>query len=466
VLDLGPSLPSDAECRRWLGEPVKAVVLSTSSFLSNKRGFPVLPRRHQELLLLLLKSNVQLLLRGEALHAGAPASLGDGDGDGDSQMPPTERGAEAAPPPPPPAHPLAVYWEYLAYLFAKLEPLSDQERLEAGYRDYLQAPLQPLMDNLESQTYETFEKDHTKYSTYEEAVFCALQDLAAPTPAQAGEAVVVMVVGAGRGPLVSASLRAGVRAGRALRVYAVEKNPNALVHLRALHARERWGGAVTLVAHDMRTWAAPESAQIMVSELLGSFGDNELSPECLDGAQRFLAVGGVCIPQSYTSFLAPVTASKLWNDVKAHGDLAHFETPYVVKLHRVAPLSEALPVFTFRHPNTEQPVDNTRALSLRFQRAADAPGQLMHGFAGYFDAVLYKHVHLSIFPPTATANMFSWFPIFFPLRAPVHVPAGAAVEASLWRCGDGAKVWYEWAATVPQATAVHNPNGRSYFVGL
>jgi protein arginine N-methyltransferase 5 len=26
----------------------------------------------------------------------------------------------------------------------------------------------------------------------------------------------------------------------------------------------------------------------MVSELLGSFGDNELSPECLDGAQRYL----------------------------------------------------------------------------------------------------------------------------------------------------------------------------------
>lgn len=29
-------------------------------------------------------------------------------------------------------------------------------------------------------------------------------------------------------------------------------------------------------------------ADILVSELLGSFGDNELSPECLDGAQRFL----------------------------------------------------------------------------------------------------------------------------------------------------------------------------------
>ncbi len=29
-------------------------------------------------------------------------------------------------------------------------------------------------------------------------------------------------------------------------------------------------------------------ADIIVSELLGSFGDNELSPECLDGVQKFL----------------------------------------------------------------------------------------------------------------------------------------------------------------------------------
>jgi protein arginine N-methyltransferase 5 len=41
----------------------------------------------------------------------------------------------------------------------------------------------------------------------------------------------------------------------------------------------------------MRSWVAPEPADILVSELLGSFGDNELSPECLDGAQRFLAPG-------------------------------------------------------------------------------------------------------------------------------------------------------------------------------
>ena len=44
-----------------------------------------------------------------------------------------------------------------------------------------QAPLQPLQDNLESQTYETFEKDGTKYAQYQAAVHAALLDRPAPS---------------------------------------------------------------------------------------------------------------------------------------------------------------------------------------------------------------------------------------------------------------------------------------------
>lgn len=54
------------------------------------------------------------------------------------------------------------------------------------------------------------------------------------------------------------------------------------------HKEELFGDQVTIVSSDMREWKAPELADIIVSELLGSFGDNELSPECLDGAQKFL----------------------------------------------------------------------------------------------------------------------------------------------------------------------------------
>ena len=42
------------------------------------------------------------------------------------------------------------------------------------------------------------------------------------------------------------------------------------------------------VPGDMREWRAPVMADLLVSELLGSWGDNELSPECLDGAQSYL----------------------------------------------------------------------------------------------------------------------------------------------------------------------------------
>lgn len=52
----------------------------------------------------------------------------------------------------------------------------------------------------------------------------------------------------------------------------------------------------------------------------------------------------------------------------------------------------------------------------------------------------YGSVHLSTHPPTHTPNMFSWFPIYFPLKEPVRVAAGEPVEAHLWRCGANHKV--------------------------
>jgi len=156
-------------------------------------------------------------------------------------------------------------------------------------------------------SYETFEKDPIKYRNYEWAV----RDALLKHPVE--RTVVIMVVGAGRGPLVQASLRASISAGRRVRVFAVEKNPNAVNTLRNLHLDERWGDRVTIVSSDMRVWKAPEKADILVSELLGSFGDNELSPECLDGAQSFLKRDtGISIPSDSMSYLEPIMSSKLW----------------------------------------------------------------------------------------------------------------------------------------------------------
>lgn len=65
----------------------------------------------------------------------------------------------------------------------------------------------------------------------------------------------LQVVGAGRGPLVKAALSAGVTAGRPLKVYAVEKNPNAVITLRNRAIMDKWD-SVTIVAKDMRHWVS------------------------------------------------------------------------------------------------------------------------------------------------------------------------------------------------------------------
>lgn len=136
----------------------------------------------------------------------------------------------------------------------------------------------------------------------------------------------IMVVGAGRGPLVKASLTAVANINNSSKqteqkslivvnpqIIAVEKNSSAVIFLNSLkHSSNDWN-VVEVVECDMRRAAEHETlspiisgpeinkADIVVSELLGSFGDNELSPECLLPVQRSGLMKEDCIniPQRY-----------------------------------------------------------------------------------------------------------------------------------------------------------------------
>ncbi len=384
----------------------------------------------------------------------------------------------------------------LSHIMDSRQVLSEEDILEMPYWDFLQAPLQPLQDDLASQTYETFERDSPKYVAYEEAVYHALCSIRETSEAGGVPGwrrdVDVCVVGAGRGPLVSAVLRASVRAEVPTRVVAVEKNRNAVVHVLARAEKEGWDEERVRVVHaDMRAWTPDDSylADILVSELLGSFGDNELSPECLDGAQRFLRPGGCSIPTSYTSFLSPITAAKVWSEVATRdaaisvGSIKNLETPFVVRLHEFREIDSPKPVFTFHHPSkpdsaapslahgggsaparTTGQNERTRC-NIRFVNAKPYP-VVCHGFAGYFTACLWGDTSLSIHPEHHTKDMYSWFPIFFPAIAPFTVEAGGTIEISMFRRSSTSKVWYEWTVSRPVALPMANPSGRSYHVGL
>ncbi|XP_067002260.2 protein arginine N-methyltransferase 5 [Anabrus simplex] len=431
ALEISGDVPSEKEIARWMGEPIKCIVLPTTLFITNKKGYPVLSRGHQNIIKTLATLDVQVVIRGTVRHGH-----------------------------------IKYYQQYLDHLWQTMSQTDPLVAYARGYEDYLQCPLQPLMDNLESQTYEVFEKDPVKYNEYQRAIYTALLDRVRYEEKDT-KSQIVMVVGAGRGPLVRAALNAANKADRQIKVYAVEKNPNAVVTLQA-QQEEIWGSQVTVVSCDMRDWKPPEKADILVSELLGSFGDNELSPECLDGAQSFLKEDGISIPYSYTSYLCPVQSSKLYNEVRLCKErdkhpLYHYENPYVVHLQNKFQLAPTQPLFTFHHPNKSEVLDNTRYERLTFQITQNC---VLHGFSGYFDTILYKNITLSIVPETHSKGMFSWFPIFFPIREPVQLKAGCDLEVHFWRLCNKKNVWYEWAVTKPIPGPVHNPNGRSYTIGL
>lgn len=218
----------------------------------------------------------------------------------------------------------------------------------------------------------------------------------------------------------------------------------------------------------MRDFKPTEMGDILVSELLGSFGDNELSPECLDGAQKHLKPDGISIPSRSTSYLNPVMSPKLMNiirDVRSHtyrGEIPQpsheiqSESTYVVYLKNAYHIAAPKPVFTFDHPNRDAVIDNSRYTTLSFDVRQDC---LLTGFAGYFDTVLYKDIMLSIHPETHSDGLSSWFPMYFPLAEPQQVCAGQTITVNVWRCVSSNKVWYEWNTSAPIISHIHNANG-------
>lgn len=421
-----------------------------------------------------------------------------------------------------------------------------------SYKDTLQAPLQPLADNLESGTYEVFEKDVVKYERYELAIFKALEakrdmrtikayddehsrDLriqqmnipltGRPSTKYGGgtnnytsnsrkrgleqvsaqvqvdrEGVVgkssrndhasansnaasiiplrVAIVGAGRGPLVACTIRAAATVGVHVRIVCVEKNENAMHTLRSRCSQESFWEEVELFEGDMRLWKPEYPFDLLISELLGSWGDNELSPECLDGVIHCLKTDGVCIPQSYTSYIAPLSSSVLWTGCRDLLQGKGLETPYVVNLnscHYPAGKDVFSKLFNFTHSPTTALLANTdnshnrRYSCVRFKAECDAT---LHGLAGFFESTLYGDVKISTLPTTwktQNKNMYSWFPMFLPFGSPVPVKNGDMIEVSVWRCTSGAvghRVWYEWCLTEPHCLPIQNSEGKVSYIGL
>lgn len=379
---------------------------------------------------------------------------------------------------------VANYQENIRFLYK-----NRIDRSHSGFADSLRYPLQPLNNNLDTFTYEQFETDPKKYKYYQRAIEEAIIDKI-PESEMETKRLVLIVLGAGRGPLVRASINASKNTGRKLKIIIVEKNPNAIVTLTSL-LNVLWPNEdITLISQDMRTVELEEKADILVSELLGSFGDNELSPECLDGAQRLLKPDGISIPCNSISFLRPEMTRKLHillkrqkiedTKVRRKNYSVHTEVGWVcckfknfsykdislnkyfilLVLGNVYHIDEPKEFATFLHPNLSSEINNYRYSKLPFTANLDC---VLHGFAGYFTSKLYKNIEISILPSSHTPGMMSWYPFFLPINEALYLKKDETFTIEIWRKTDPDKVWYEWRVNEGE---IHNKDGEIHPVFL
>lgn len=423
---------------RWFAEPIGAILVLTLVFVANMKAYPVLSKYNQQIVHRFLDQQPVLLLHGTEKELGF------------------EGGS-------------AAFGNYLHHICV-LKRKGGTDRHQQSV-DVLQPPLEPASAILQQAVYATFEKDRPKYAQYEKAIRRAVADLALSVGLSG---LCICVVGAGQGPLVQQVLEAlADRKITRFRLYAIERNPGAVVRLQQRN-RSEWDNAVQVVQGDIRVlarqWALnmsdphvlrpPPRFDLVVLELLGLFGCNELLPECLAAVTPWMSTAGVVIPRAYYSYIAPAFLPKMHQQVRARREDARWHTPYVVNLQSACLLLTRIHQgWLFEHTPAPDTAFSRRC-NLTFKVLHKAS---VHGLVGYFVAVLYPGITLSTNPqfdvqdlPASlrgdstdsgvTDGMRLWYPMWFPLEQPLYLTDETELDVSMWREVEQGEAWYEWGA--------------------
>ncbi|KAK1744545.1 protein arginine N-methyltransferase 5 [Skeletonema marinoi] len=553
------------------GGHVKGISWDVSAFLKNKRGYPTLSKSHQYLFQLVygrLGRTLRTLVEG-----GLPGELNHEDGGSPTRRYHLQYLAHLRSRAPLPSlldsEEAVLETPYLDNLQSPLQPLGDHleyqtyetfEKDPVKYKRYGEAVELALEDGMKEGKFPFVKRvksnvSYLRHIAAGEDGELGLEDLLLESANKRDGAIVevdlyeatIFVVGAGRGPLVHESIAAVSRVASSLlaenkaliaKVVAIEKNPSAVLYLQSLKSTHRsWNGgeeyAEQLDLHyphncgnDIEFMIQNEEcrADIVVSELLGSFGDNELSQNV------WMEYKDV----NYTAFIAPVSSSRLYSEARCQSSFpAHpeegpaapasgmqraLETPDTTTRMDIedntsnktnASAEAAMKINNDRHAHISFRCDpmlgasagcgygalNTEipSVDVKVKEGCEGTNVTIHGFLGSFHSVLYESPSvkskvgkmkqkssdgirlsvISIAPNSFSVGMFSWFPLYFPLKQPLCAPEGSTVNCSVWRRSDDARVWYEWCAEVIDnngniwsTSSIHNPGGRSYHVRL
>jgi hypothetical protein len=395
--------------------------------------------------------------------------------------------------------------------------ISQDLTLSSSSNDRLQHPLQPLKEILPIATYSEFERDSPKYKEYEKAIRQAICDKNEEKNDDdvSKNNLVIVILGAGsRGPLLDVVLKILKNQQHLLlsiKIFVIEKNQLAFDMLSLKRKRNHlWkefvenGILEEFIRGDGRSQEEVTDKIVeklssskcswnllLISELLGSFGDNELSPECIEGFLKSLFLSSSsskihfnsvsCIPSKYTSFISICHAPKLQHQIGkiSRNNKNHLHQPFVVKATNVWfqnwKASEKKddfcffsPVFTFNHDfsickNLEEVVKkidkedetNFRKATAKFEKRENSCHLPITGILGFFECDLFvsqKRNPKEVFGKLSTVpvvnrhspDLYSWFPIYFPLLKVEEEAEKNEIEVVFQRRKTEGGMFYSW----------------------
>ncbi|HYL64538.1 MAG TPA: class I SAM-dependent methyltransferase [Candidatus Methylomirabilis sp.] len=277
--------------------------------------------------------------------------------------------------------------------------------------------------------------DGWRFAAYAQAIATAVRP---------GDAVAE--IGCGPGVFSLLACQAGAR-----RVYAIESE-DSIQFARTLAAANGFADRIEFIQNDSRKAELPERVNIIVSDIRGTLpfsGSAAVSIE--DARRRFLAPGGILIPQKDTLQAAVVEAREYyegliipWKNSADGLDLSPSLAPilnetYSVSFKSSQLLSEPLDWHVLNYAEGATPRAST---SLHFRTARNGTA---HGLCLWFETQLFDTIGFCSGPGGASTI---YGQLFLPWLEPMEVVQGQDVEVELHANPVGREYVWRWETKI------------------
>jgi predicted RNA methylase len=273
---------------------------------------------------------------------------------------------------------------------------------------------------------------------------------------------VVLDLGAGTGILTFWALQAGAK-----KVFAIEKT-SILRTARKIARQNHLDGQICFIRGDSRDIQLPEQADLMVCELLGSFGiDEDILPLTYDARNRFLKEEARLVPQTLTLFVVPVEAPQVYDTISFWEDVYNFDyRPMKAYLANNTFVEVFSPETLLSDPQELKRIDLRISSQTRFKAHIECHIRrrgILHGFCGFFSTQLASGILLSnspLNPPT------HWKQLFFPSPEIVDLRKGDRVFIDLSTSRVKDLVHFNWTIEISSSGKITRLPGLSTFLGM